>query len=66
MSFSSEDETERRVVKIKRLRAGKKGSITKRIDQVLQLIKENASRTKIKYLMTALQEVQAAASDLCN
>ena len=58
--------TDQQIAKLKRLRAGKKGSITKRIDQLSKLISECGSRTKIKYLLTALLEVQKAAKKLCN
>ena len=51
--------------KILRLRAGKKGSITKRIDALHRLIEEGGSRTKIKYLLDALHKVHEETKELC-
>ena len=57
---------EQRVAKLKRIRAGKKGSITKRIDQLLALIEARGSRTKIKYLLSSMLEVFNATKEVCN
>ena len=59
-----EETTQQRINKIIRLRAGKKGSITKRIDQLNKLINEGGSRTKVKYLLTAMMGVHKAAKEL--
>ena len=43
------------VAKLKRVRADKKGSITKRIEQLNRLVSEGGSRTKISFLFDALK-----------
>ena len=60
-----EDDMEKRVAKLKRLRAGKKGSITKRITQLARLVSEGGSRSKIYYLYAALLEIHKATKILC-
>ena len=47
---------ESRITKLTNLRTGKKSGITKRITKLNQLINDNASRSKIKYLATCLYE----------
>ena len=47
---------EARITKLTNLRTEKKAGITKRITKLNQLIKDNASRSKIKYLATCLYE----------
>ena len=54
-----------RIAKLLKIRAGKKGSITKRIEQLSRLVSEGGSRTKIKYLLVALVEVVNATKDVC-
>ena len=49
---------------LKAKRAAKKGSITRRINEITQLINDNGSRTKVKFLLTALQTVKAEAEKL--
>ena len=56
---------ENKVAKLKRQRAGKKGSITKRIEQLNRLLSEGGSRTKIKYLHSAMIEVHNATKAIC-
>ena len=51
---------ERQIRKLKRSCAGKKGSITKRIEQLSRLMNEGGSRTKITFLKSALVEVLEA------
>ncbi len=61
----SKVEDEARITKLKHLRTGKKSGITKRITKINQLINDNGSRTKIKFLMTALYECYRALKDDC-
>ena len=56
---------QQRIEKLKRQRAGKKGSITKRIAQLTRLVSEYGSRTKIKYLLEALHSVHEATKTVC-
>ena len=51
---------------LKRLRAGRKGSITKRIKKLHQLIANNGSRTKIRHLHKALLDVYEDVKDVCS
>ena len=63
MSDKSKDDlpdSEKMIGKLKRSCAGKKGSITKRIDQLSRLVSEGGSRKKITVLTTALLEVHKA------
>ena len=53
------------IAQLKRLRAGKKGSITKRVNDLNRLVSEGGSRTKIKYLHDALLSVHLAVQDTC-
>ena len=53
-------EVEEHILKLRRSCAGKKGSITKRIDQLTGLVSEGGSRMKIKFLSAALLEVHKA------
>lgn len=53
----SSEEKELRITKLKHLRRGKKGSITKRVETINRIISEGGSRTKIKFLMTATYSV---------
>ena len=47
---------------LRRSRAGKKGSITKRVKQLKGIVDERGSRTRLQYLLTALLEVQKQAN----
>ena len=49
---------------LKRKRAAKKGSMTRRINEITQLINDNGSRTKVKFLLSALQTVKEEAAKL--
>ena len=49
---------------LKAKRAAKKGSITRRINEITQLINDNGSRTKVNFLLTALQTVKGEAEKL--
>ena len=49
---------------LRRQRGGKKGSITKRILQIDDIIKENGSRTRISSLFESLLLVQKEATDI--
>ena len=51
---------DKRILQLKRIRSGKKGSITKRITQLDRLVSEGGSRTQISYLLEALLVVQKA------
>ena len=46
-------------------RRGKKGSITKRIQQIDRIVGEGDSRSKIEFLVSALIEVQKAMQGVC-
>ena len=46
-------------------RRGKKGSITKRIQQIDRIVGEGGSRSKIEFLVSALIEVQKAMQGVC-
>ena len=61
----SQKSIEVQVNKLKRVRAGKKGSVTKRIEQLTRLVSEGGSRTKIKYLFSALEEKYKEVGQLC-
>ena len=61
---SSPPSVQTRITKLKRSCAGKKGSITKRVTQLSRLVSEGGSRTKIRYLMTALLEVHKATKSV--
>ena len=50
--------------RLKNKRAAKKGSITKRINEITQLINDNGSRTKVKFLLKALLKVKEEAQEL--
>ena len=50
--------------RLKNKRAAKKGSITKRINEITQLINDNGSRTKVKFLLQALLKVKGEAQEL--
>ena len=52
------------VTQLKRLRAGKKGSITKRTAVIHRMISEGGSRTKIIFLHGALLKVHAAVIEI--
>ena len=47
--------------RIKNRRTAKKGSITKRIGEITQLINDNGSRTKVKFLLEKLLVVRDEA-----
>ena len=49
---------------MKRIRAGKKGSIAKRVAQLKRLVSEGGSRSKIRYLVTALLEIHKATKEV--
>ena len=52
------------VTQLKRKRAGKKGSITRRTGVIHRMISEGGSRTKITFLHGAVLEVQKAITEL--
>ena len=49
---------EKAIQRLKNRRAAKKGSITKRINEIMQLLNDSGSPTKIKSLMGFLLEVK--------
>ena len=49
-----------KLASLKRSRAGKKGSITKRVEQLKRIVSEGGSRTRLQYLLSCLLEVQKA------
>ena len=53
------------LTQLRRIRAGKKGAITKRTNTITRLISEGGSRTKIKYLHQALLKVHESVKDVC-
>ena len=53
-------DVEDKIGSLKRIRAGKKGSITKRAAQLKRIVSEGGSRSKLRYLVTALSEVHKA------
>ena len=53
--------SDRTAEKIKNKRAAKKGSITKRINEMMQLINDNGSRTKVKFMLEKLFVVRDEA-----
>ena len=53
------------ILKLKRQRAGKKGSITKRVNDLTRLVSESGSRTRIRFLHDALLKVHQAVKDTC-
>ena len=61
---SNNDEVEGKVTSLKRIQAGKKGSITKRVAQLKRLVSEGGSRSKIRYLVTALLEIHKATKEV--
>ena len=52
---------EKAIQRLKNRRAAKKGSITKRINEIMQLLNDSGSRTKIKSLMGFLLVVKGEA-----
>ena len=54
--MSNTVDNEGRIQKLMHLRRGKKGAITKRIAKLQQHMNDGLSRTKIKFLLTALYE----------
>ena len=59
------DTAEVKLAHLKNLRRGKKGSATKRIAQITQLILDSGSRTKIKKLFIALASLFAYLEGVC-
>ena len=57
---------EEKINSLKRIRAGKKGSITKRVAQLKRIVSEGGSRSKLRYLVTALSEVHKATTTVNN
>ena len=57
-------ETER-VTQLMNSRRGKKGSITKRIAQINQIVEDGGSRSQVLYLIEALLKVQQALQAVC-
>ena len=58
---------EERITRLKHLRRGKKASLTKRLAKIQQMISDGkASRTKLKFLMTAAYECLQAVTQDCN
>ena len=49
---------------LKAKRAAKKGSMTRRINEIMQIINDCGSRTKVSFLLTALLTVKAEAEKL--
>ena len=49
---------------LRKQRGGKKGSITKRINQIEEIMKENGSRTRIRSLFDSMLEVRKDAKDI--
>ena len=62
ITFPNSDEQRRSF--LRRQRGGKKGSITKRISHIDELIKENGSRTRTRSLFDSLLLIQKEAYDL--
>ena len=58
--------TEKRFEKLKFMRRGKKGAITKRIEKLEKLVEENGSRRIAKGLLKALQVVFEELQKVCN
>ena len=58
------DRPEQKLYLLKRKRGGKKGSITKRIQQLEDLIQEGGSRTRITSLFQSLLSVQREANEI--
>ena len=58
------DLDERHRLLLRKQRGGKKGSITKRINQIEEIMKENGSRTRIRSLFDSLLEVRKDAKDI--
>ena len=54
------------VVQLKRFRAGKKGSITKRTNELNRMVSEGGSRTKISFLHGQLLKVFQAVTEIQN
>ena len=46
-------------------RTAKKGSITKRINELERLVSEGASRTKVRYLLSSLLDVSVSLQEVC-
>ena len=63
MSSSTE---EKHIQRLKNRRAAKKGSITKRINEITQLLNDSGSRTKIKSLLAFLLVVKKEAETIDN
>ena len=61
-----DEEKAHRITKLTHLRRGKKGAITKRISKLQQYNKDGLSRTKIKFLLTALYECYRLLEADCN
>ena len=56
-----------RITRLKNLRRGKKASLTKRLTKIKQMVSDGkASRTKLKFLMTAAYECLRAVTLDCN
>ena len=62
MSLVSKTE---QVTQLMNSRRGKKGSITKRIAQINQIVDDGGSRSQVKYLVDALLKVQQALQAVC-
>ena len=58
---------EERITRLRNLRRGKKTSLSKRLAKIKQMIADgNASRTKLRFLMTAAYECLHAVTLSCN
>ncbi len=60
LSPNKDAEVKEKLASLKRSRAGKKGSITKRVEQLKRIVSEGGSRTRLRYLLSCLLEVQKA------
>ena len=55
-----------KVTQLKRFLAGKKGSITKRTNELNRMVSEGGSRTKIRFLHNQLLKVFEAVTEIQN
>ena len=57
--YTQETDTSKQITVLKRKRTGKKMLITKKINQINELVQQRSSRTKISYLRDSLNQVYA-------